>query len=332
MYKMKDFLSCDWGTSTLRISLVNGSNGEIICTESSDKGMAGTFNLWQLTGSAGENERMHFYLDVLLQHIKTIELKIKRPIEKCRVIISGMASSSLGFVELPYSGLPFSLSAESLQMKHIPEHEGFGYDITVISGVKSSDDVMRGEETQLIGCVNTGQGNINNQVFILPGTHSKHIYINNNKMTGFKTYMTGDFFEMLSQKSILSNSVEKEDGIENPEYLKAFLKGVVDSANLNLLNAAFKVRTNSLFEVYTKKQNFNYLSGLLIGIELQSLNNLRAEKIHLLCGGRLQHYYKLALKELGFSDKLQTYPSLWVDEAVIRAHYNINQQLKISHG
>ncbi|MDB4923787.1 2-dehydro-3-deoxygalactonokinase [Mucilaginibacter sp.] len=329
---MNDFLSCDWGTSTLRISLVNGSNGGIICTESADQGMAGVYNLWLLTGDAGIVNRILFYLGVLQQHIKSISSKTGRPLNGHRLIISGMASSSIGFIELPYSELPFSLTGEGLQMKHLPAQEGFGYEVTVISGVKSNDDVMRGEETQLMGCVNINHGNINNQVFLLPGTHSKHICINNNQVTGFKTYMTGDFFGLLSQKSILSNSVEKEDNMENADCLKAFLKGVTDSANLNLLNAAFKVRTNSLFDVYTKKQNFNYLSGLLIGSELQDLNNFYTAQIHLLCGGKLEHYYSIALKALGFADKLQTYPAQWVDEAVARAHYHINKQLEANHG
>lgn len=325
---MDNFLSCDWGTSTLRLNLVNGNTGEVIWSETSDEGMANTFSLWKLTGSTDAVKRLEFYLDVLLRHIKSIELKLQKSLKGCRLFISGMASSSIGFVELSYSALPFSLSGNGIQMKNIPAHKGFEYGTTVISGVKSNDDVMRGEETQLMGFV-TGPAVINNQVFIIPGTHSKHIYINNNQITGFKTYMTGEFFELLSQKSILSNSVEKEDQIGKPEYLKAYIKGVIDSANPNLLNAAFRVRTNDLFDIYSKKQNFNYLSGLLIGAEFKELTNFYCEKIHLLCGSRLAPYYNIALHELGFSAKLQTYPADWVDGAVVRAHFKINKQTEV---
>jgi 2-dehydro-3-deoxygalactonokinase len=321
---MNNFLSCDWGTSTLRLNLVNGDTGEILYRETSDEGMSRIFTLWNLTGNADENERMPFYLDVLQQHIKSIERKLGLSLKGSPLIISGMASSSIGFVELPYSDLPFSLSGDSLKMKQLPADNNFEHDITIISGVRSADDVMRGEETQLIGCVDTSTS-INNQVYIFPGTHSKHIYINNNQATGFSTYMTGDFFELLSQKSILSNSVEKGD-IEDAENLKSFKKGVADAIDSNLLNATFKVRTNNLFEVYTKKQNFNYLSGLLIGTELKELITSGAEKIYLLCGSGLELYYRITFAELGLTPKLQTYPAQWVDEAVVRAHYRIYNQ------
>ncbi|MDB5137523.1 MAG: 2-keto-3-deoxy-galactonokinase [Mucilaginibacter sp.] len=328
---MNDFLSCDWGTSTLRINLVSAHTSEIICGETSDEGMARIFNLWKLTGDADKNKRVQFYLNILQQHIKSIELKLNQSLDGCRLIISGMASSSIGFVELPYSELPFSLSGDSLKLKHIPGHKGFVHTITIVSGIKSVDDVMRGEETQLIGCTGVSNGIVNNQIFIFPGTHSKHIYINSNEASGFKTYMTGDFFELLSQKSILSNSVEKNNQIETPENLTAFKNGITDGAQLNLLNAAFKVRTNSLFEVYPGHQNFNYLIGLLIGTELKDLENSGVEKIHLLCGSGLERYYRIALEELGLAGKLQTYPPQWVDDAVVRAHYRINNQIEVKY-
>jgi 2-dehydro-3-deoxygalactonokinase len=328
---MNDFLSCDWGTSTLRINLVSGNTGKIICSETSDEGMARIFNLWKLTGDADENGRMHFYLDILQQHIKSIALKLKQSLDGCRLIISGMASSSIGFVELAYSELPFSLSGDGLKLKHIPVHKGFAHATTIISGIKSSDDVMRGEATQLLGCTGINKGLIDNQIFIFPGTHSKHIYINNNEVSGFKTYMTCDFFELLSQKSMLSNSVEKNSRIKTPENFIAFKNGTTDGAQLNLLNAAFKVRTNDLFEVYPRQQNFYYLSGLLIGAELKDLESCGAEKIHLLCGSGLANYYHIAMEELGLAGKLQIYPPQWINEAVIRAHSKIISQMEVRY-
>jgi 2-dehydro-3-deoxygalactonokinase len=319
---MNTFLSCDWGTSTLRLNLVNSDTGEILYKEISDEGMSRIFTLWNLSGQTDENERMPFYLNVLQQHIKSIEHRLNLSLKGIKLIISGMASSSIGFVDVPYSNLPFSLSGDSLKIKHLPAHEDFEHDITVISGVRSDDDVMRGEETQLIGCIDP-EKQIDNELFIFPGTHSKHISINNNKATVFKTYMTGDFFELLSQKSILSAGVEKDHDITNLDNLLSFKNGVADSADANLLNTAFKVRTNNLFGIYNKKENYNYLSGLLIGTELKDLISSAFEKIHLVCGSGLEQYYQIAFQELGFTNKLQTYPAQWVDEAVVRAHYKI---------
>jgi 2-dehydro-3-deoxygalactonokinase len=323
---MKVFLSCDWGTSTLRLNLVDGQNGRVISGKSSAQGIAQTFTLWNTAGKADKNSRIAFYLDILQQHIKNMERELNMSLNGVQLFISGMASSSIGLMELPYSELPFALSGPDLNIHHLPAQESFDHPISIISGVKSADDVMRGEETQLIGCLEVASGMIN-ELFIFPGTHSKHIYVNDNKITGFKTYMTGDFFELLSQKSILTNSVEKESDLDNPEYATSFKQGIADAINSNLLNAVFKVRTNNLFDVYTKKQNYTYLSGLLIGSELKDLITSGVEKIHLLCGSGLEKYYRIVFEQLKLSKKVNTYLPQWVDEAVVRAHHKIYNQI-----
>ena len=66
-------------------------------------------------------------------------------------------------------------------------------------------------------------------------------------------------------------------------------------------------------------------------IKLKEYMDVKIQKIHLLCGSKLALYYDIGLKKLGFSDKLQTYSSQLVDEAVIRAHYKINNQQELSH-
>jgi|ERR1700754_2193140 len=324
---MNMFFSCDWGTSTLRLSLVNSENGSIMASENSDLGIAKTFALWNTADNANKNSRVSFYLDVLQNHIKNIELKLNTSLSGVKLFISGMASSSIGLVELPYSELPFTLSGSEFNVRHLPAQENFNHAVIIISGVKSVDDVMRGEETQLIGCIDATADVSKHQLFIFPGTHSKHIYVSDNTITGFKTYMTGDFFELLSKKSILSNSVEKENNLEDPECLSSFKQGVIDAVNSNLLNAVFKVRTNSLFDIYNKKQNFTYLSGLLIGTELKDLITSDAETIHLICGSGLEKYYRIAFEELKLSKQVKTYSPQWVDEAVVRAHHKIYNQI-----
>ncbi|WPU94374.1 2-dehydro-3-deoxygalactonokinase [Mucilaginibacter sabulilitoris] len=324
---MNMLLSCDWGTSALRLNLIDAKSGQIMTGERSDSGIAKTFELWKATNITDENSRIAFYLDVLQQLISNIETRLSVSLNGVKLFISGMASSSIGFIELPYSQLPFALSGPGLQVKHLPAPEGFNHAISMISGVRSADDVMRGEETQLIGCVEAIESTAVNQVFILPGTHSKHIYVHQNNITGFKTYMTGDLFELLSQKSILHNSVEKENDIEAAEHALSFKQGVTDAAGGNLLHAIFKVRTNNLFNVYTKKQNFFYLSGLLIGTELKDLAVNSKDQFHLLCGAGLEKCYRMAFEQLNMAKQLKTYPPQWVDEAVVRAHHKIYNQI-----
>ena len=82
--------------------------------------------------------------------------------------------------------------------------------------------------------------------------------------------MTGELFDLLSTKSILSASVEKENLV--PEIRNSYFeKGIKEGAYDNLLNSIFHVRTNQLFNKTDAKENYHYLSGLLIGAELKGL-------------------------------------------------------------
>jgi 2-dehydro-3-deoxygalactonokinase len=187
---------------------------------------------------------------------------------------------------------------------------------------------MRGEETQLIGCIGPSV-TIENELFIFPGTHSKHICVKNNVVVEVKTFMTGDLFELLSQKSILSTSIEKDAEPNSDHDLISFKKGVKDSVDTNLLHAIFKIRTHDLLELLSKKENFHYLSGLLIGTELKDLKTTDVDVINLVCGSNLVRYYHAALLELGLSKNIKTFPAKWVDEAVVRGQLKIANQLKL---
>ena len=48
-------------------------------------------------------------------------------------------------------------------------------------------------------------------LLILPGTQSKHIQIENQSVIDFRTFMTGELFEVLGRHSILRASVDLDD-------------------------------------------------------------------------------------------------------------------------
>jgi 2-dehydro-3-deoxygalactonokinase len=325
----KYFFSCDWGTSAFRLRLIEVNTCKVTAESSSHEGIAVTYSLWQQINNPDKGERTAFYLNVIKRHINEIEQKINIPLSGIKIIISGMASSTIGFIDIPYSLLPLAVDGLNINTSTIYADKNFNHTVLIISGIKTASDVIRGEETQLIGCIDLLKRPVNDELFIFPGTHSKHIHVINNQIVDFKTYMTGEFFELLSQKSILKTTIENHDDIEHPEFIKSFKKGVNDAIDSNLLNAAFKVRTNSLFGLLSEKENFSYLSGLLIATELKDLAKRKAEKISLVCGTNLQAYYLLALQQLGLSDTIQVFPSGWLDDAVIRGHYKIYQQIFI---
>jgi 2-dehydro-3-deoxygalactonokinase len=292
---MKEFLSCDWGTSSFRLRLVGASFLDIIAVESNDKGCASIFKLW-LQSDKPEAERIAFYQQIIKIHIKNLEKKVNRSLEKVPLVISGMASSTIGMMNLPYKKIPFLRDGSDIKRKVIASTDAFSHNTTIISGVKTIDDVMRGEETKLIGC-DSIQSNTA-PLFILPGTHPKHVIVGKSRVTGFKTFMTGEFFNLLSKESILSTSIEPGGQFEEENNKSAFAAGVKGSLTTNILHHSFLVRTNILFNKYSKQENFYYLSGLLIGNELKDIKKEKKKSVVLLGGDILNSYYKIALEVL----------------------------------
>ena len=192
----------------------------------------------------------------------------------------------------------------------------FNHAMLIISGARTADDAMRGEETQLIGCLN--EIDKEEQLFIFPGTHSKHVGVKDGKIVDVKTYMTGEFFGLLSKKSILSNDIEEDQSILNADKAKIFEKGISDSLHSTLLHSSFRVRTNHLFDKLSKKENYYYLSGLLIGTELKELMNIEIP-ITIVGDQLLMSYYTTALVKLGLHGIQYQHAA----KAVINGQYRI---------
>ena len=317
---MEKFLSCDWGTSSFRLRLVEIASNKIITEDSSDQGIAKVFDSWREAGQQ-ESLRFAFFLERIEQSIQSMEGRMNYSFDKYPLIISGMACSTLGMVELPYKDVPFSTDGSDLVTQIIAADNDFKHDIIFISGARTENDAMRGEETQLIGCIHNEQ----EQVYIFPGTHSKHVFVKNGKVLDIKTYMTGEFFALLSEKSILSASIERTNKIKT-EKDNAFEAGVKESLLSNLLNSSFKVRTNHLFQKFSPQENFRYLSGLLIGTELKELTGVNYG-ITLVTNSYLCSQYEAAYRlVINGTKRLQIQNA---DEAMIKGQLKVlNRMIK----
>ena len=114
-------------------------------------------------------------LAVIKASVSLLEAKVNFPLSGVPIVVSGMASSSLGMVTLPYKRIPFKTDGSDLELLWVKSSPEFSHDIIILSGVCSETDVMRGEETQLVGSVD--QRYQREQVYVFPGTHSKHITV-----------------------------------------------------------------------------------------------------------------------------------------------------------
>jgi len=278
------FLSCDWGTSSFRLRLIRIGDGEVLAETTEGKGIAAINNEWLNSGKAA-SERVEFYQEQLSSAITAL----RTATGGLPIIISGMASSSVGMIELPYGSIPWSLSEDQPPVKQIPATDNFPHEILLVSGLKTSNDVMRGEETMLLGCDLSDE---EEWLIIFPGTHSKHAVIKKGSLIDFRTYMTGEVFDLLATKSLLSRSVstgEVEAGSE------AFSNGVKEGREGNLLNSIFHIRSRQLLANTKPVENYHYLSGLVIGYELSSIQQIQ-QNILLVCSTRLGASYKKALE------------------------------------
>lgn len=312
---MQTFLSCDWGTTNFRIRLIDLATGAIMSEITNNEGIQSTYNEWQLSSKSSE-ERLTFYQSKIAIAIHELELSHGYSIQNIPIVISGMASSSLGMMELPYKQIPVNLSALNLEHKVMEATEKFNHTTLLISGIKSNDDVMRGEETKILGCYQEGE--TGKQLFIIPGTHPKHVVTENSNLNSFSTFMTGEMFNLLSTQSILKASVEEESF--GNQHAIAFAAGVIKGASSNILHSLFTTRTNQLFNRYNKAENYFYLSGLLIGHELKEISNTNFNAIHLVSNKTMEQMYITALEVLLPNQHIQIIDS---DQALIMGQLKI---------
>jgi 2-dehydro-3-deoxygalactonokinase len=312
----KYLLSCDWGSTSFRLRLIAMPGQSIVGGIASDDGIIRTYNSWKENAEQKGISRKQFFLDQLKRQITVLANKLQLNLDGVTVIISGMASSSIGMVEMPYALLPFAIDGSNAAIQKI---EGdFPNPVLLISGISSGEDVVRGEETQLIGIASLLKLQKKEAILILPGTHSKHLHIKNGGLVNIQTYMTGEVFSLLINHSILKDSVAPGDINELSEGdIDAFKSGVERSSSFNILSNLFTVRTNQLFDKLNKQHNFFYLSGLLIGTEISRLRDNGGIPL-ILCGGsNLYRLYELALQELRLFEQTSVISADSVDEATI---------------
>lgn len=134
------FISCDWGTSRLRLRLVERFSGRILAARSTEEGIRQIAHLNPDPGV--RRERLATTLE---QGIAALAPDLPHDLP---VVMSGMASANLGWQELPYASLPADIDGSTLHWIDLPHA---GRRVRLISGLRSGTDVMRGEETELVG-------------------------------------------------------------------------------------------------------------------------------------------------------------------------------------
>ncbi|WP_075344076.1 2-dehydro-3-deoxygalactonokinase [Tenacibaculum agarivorans] len=277
------FISCDWGTTNFRLRVIETQTLSVIEERTSNLGIRDLFDLYKTTTSITQ-------FDFFSNHLKKEVLKLPQKYQNHVIVIAGMASSNIGLKNLPYANFPFNMNGSNLNSEYIETDNRLK--IILISGVKNTSGMMRGEEIQAIGLANH-LNKFKNGILLLPGTHSKHITFSNSLFTNLKNFMTGELFEVISSNSILVNSVINNSW--SIEKVQAFKEGVTIGIKNELSANLFSVRVNDVLGNKNKEDNYYFLSGLLIGDELSYLQHT-STTVFLAASNPIFEMYRTALE------------------------------------
>jgi 2-dehydro-3-deoxygalactonokinase len=246
----------DWGTTHRRGYLLD-ANGQCLASHADDDG---------LLAARG---RFPASLQSMLGALNVASTRLP-------VLMSGMVGSAQGWVEVPYTPVGEPLAD---LVRHLHGFEVDGRRLAIVPGCMlrrgERVDVMRGEETQLLGALMLGYGD---GWYVLPGTHSKWVHMRDGSVADFATYMTGELFAMLSQHGTLSaamasnhsNGPGPEDD-DAPEQVQAFEQGLRAAEDGALSNTLFGCRARVVTGTQPAGTARSYLSGLLIGAEWRDI-------------------------------------------------------------
>lgn len=279
------FVAVDWGTSSLRLWLT-GPDGTVLAETRSAEGMGSL-------DPAG----FEAVLRVRLGDLGFEAASLSEPVP---VILCGMVGARQGWREAPYAEVPTALSNIPARAISVAAE---GLDARILPGLCRRDpgrpDVMRGEETQLLGLVLDDPAL--SATVCMPGTHSKWVRLESGRVADFSTVLTGELFALMSRQSILRHTIGEASPSGDPEAAD-FRRGVEDALAdpAGILGRLFPLRAENLLFGLAGTAAADRLSGLLLGAEIApSVRNTGPEPIVLVASGRLAGLYGAALRVAG---------------------------------
>ena len=277
-------IAVDWGSSSFRGYLLS-SNGDLLDRVAGPAGIL----------TVSDSDFAHV--------LRTMCAAWIAKLPSLPILMCGMIGSRQGWQEAEYvSG---DIGAAELAAASALIKGGPGI-IRIVPGVKAvafdgGPDVMRGEETILVGAFSSGASET--ALYCMPGTHSKWVSASNGRIGSFSTFLTGELFAMLSERSVLSDLIGDGKATTDELRKRSFVQGLrMAEEQAHLTHQLFSIRAMALTEPVATCVVEEVLSGLLIGTELMSVSRRVKEysgAITLLASGSNLERYSRALKYMG---------------------------------
>jgi 2-dehydro-3-deoxygalactonokinase len=277
------FIAGDWGTSNLRLALCDADGV--------------TLEMRRGPGAAEARGRFPEVFDSLTDDWRSAHAGMP-------AVLCGMAGSTLGWREVPYLPCPGDL----YELPDACTEVRSG--VHIVPGLRCTNplgapDVMRGEETQLLGAQHP-TGAVREEargLVCMPGTHTKWVSLHDGDVQEFMTVPTGELFALLCDHSVLVR--ERPSPVVH--RAQDFERGLAEAARhpeIPVLHKLFQARSLRLDGQLSPEGAVSWMSGLLIGADVAGAMKLferrdPGERVFVVGAPALVEAYMTALAKLG---------------------------------
>jgi 2-dehydro-3-deoxygalactonokinase len=270
------FIAGDWGTSRLRLYLCDAA-GQVLA-RAEGEGASVPDCAGRFAAAVAPWDKAHGVLPAVL---------------------GGMVGSTIGWKEVPYlhcPARPQAIAGAALRF------DADGRAIAILPGLSckgrtGAPDVMRGEETQILGALRLHPELAKGRhLFCMPGTHAKWVAVEDGAVMDFQTALSGELFELLRRHSVLARD-GGEVSVDSPALMHG-LDFVRANAEADLLHLLFSTRSRVVTGEMAKADAASYLSGLVLGKDVATALKLFGARgpVQLICTPALAALYGRVLK------------------------------------
>ena len=193
-----------------------------------------------------------------------------------RILAAGMITSSIGLAEVPHVAAPAGVRDLAAAVGRLDAPELTSAPILLVPGVRTSGndalrgDVMRGEETLVLGLL--ASGSIQTSDLVLnAGSHWKLVMLDDQgRIARSITSLGGETLHAVRSATILGASLPPDVGELAPEWLA---RGASAAAEHGLLRAFFGVRLLALAGGTTASERNAFFVGAAVGHDLEALSH-----------------------------------------------------------
>lgn len=283
--KMANYISIDGGTTNTRINLV--TDGKITATKK--------YNIGAGAGAEGKELLKTTVAQGISEILEENSLSER---DITRILASGMITSEFGLCLLPHAVVPVGIKEMKEASHEVSLSEISSIPFVFMRGVKTdcstleTADMMRGEETELMGIAKSEYGK---SIYALMGSHTKMIKTDSDgKITDFVTLLTGEFCAAIANNTILKNSFILGDNELSEAYL---LKGFAYCRQHGTGEALFKVRIlKNLFNC-SEDRVYSFYLGVVLCSDAEYVLESDAETVVVAGNKALRNALALLLKE-----------------------------------